>query len=239
MLIALDPENKVDMHEVLEPLNLELQGRDAGQRSGVRAPHPPGQRPRQPRHRDLHLAPVGDDAGAPGRARARRSCRGPGGSTPSATAPPPSRSTPRSRRTTRRSSTRTATSSPTRARSGAPGSWRRPRSRRTRACSCSPIRTASRDEAIRAAANELLALDVIHWLMGDESLLGRSRRPRPTCPITHTRKQDVLWFYSTIFLAPALVIGPGVAVTQAHAAAAPARGGGPSARRAQRDGRCS
>ena len=38
VLIALDPENKVDMHEVLGPLNLDVQGRAAGQRAGVRAP---------------------------------------------------------------------------------------------------------------------------------------------------------------------------------------------------------
>jgi hypothetical protein len=33
-------------------------------------------------------------------------------------------------------------------------------------------------------------------------------------PISHTRKQDVIWFYGTIFLAPALVIVAGMAVTR-------------------------
>jgi hypothetical protein len=69
------------------------------------------------------------------------------------------------------------------------------------------------DEAIRAGANELLALDVAHWLVGDEAFAGVASTEADV-PITHTRKQDVVWFYSTIFLAPALVIGVGVAVTR-------------------------
>jgi hypothetical protein len=32
--------------------------------------------------------------------------------------------------------------------------------------------------------------------------------------VTHTRKQDVAWFYSTIFLAPALVLGIGWMTTK-------------------------
>jgi len=32
-------------------------------------------------------------------------------------------------------------------------------------------------------------------------------------PIEHTRKQDVFWFYSTIFVVPALVLGAGFWVT--------------------------
>ena len=62
-------------------------------------------------------------------------------------------------------------------------------------------------------ATSVLALDVIHWLMGDEAFSGQTSTEADV-PITHTRKQDVAWFYSTIFLAPALVIGAGVAVTR-------------------------
>ena len=69
------------------------------------------------------------------------------------------------------------------------------------------------DEAIRAGGNELLALDLAHWLVGDEAYAGVASTEADV-PITHTRKQDVVWFYSTIFLAPALVIGVGVAVTR-------------------------
>jgi hypothetical protein len=69
------------------------------------------------------------------------------------------------------------------------------------------------DEAIRALANPVLVLDVVHWLMGEESFSGVASSEADV-PITHTRKQDVIWFYGTIFLAPALVIGAGVAVTR-------------------------
>jgi len=69
------------------------------------------------------------------------------------------------------------------------------------------------DEAIKVPGNSVLALDVIHWLMGDESFSGQTSTEADV-KITHTRKQDVAWFYSTIFLAPALVIGVGVAVTR-------------------------
>jgi hypothetical protein len=69
------------------------------------------------------------------------------------------------------------------------------------------------DDAIRAAANELLAIDIAHWLMGDEAFAGVAST-EVDVPVSHTRKQDVLWFYSTVFVAPALVIGAGVLVTR-------------------------
>jgi len=69
------------------------------------------------------------------------------------------------------------------------------------------------DEAIKIPGNSVLALDVIHWLMGDEAFSGQTSTEADV-KITHTRKQDVAWFYSTIFLAPALVIGAGVMVTR-------------------------
>lgn len=69
------------------------------------------------------------------------------------------------------------------------------------------------DEVIRVAANELMALDAVHWLMGDETFSGVTSTEADV-PLSHTRKQDVAWFYSTIFLAPALVIGAGITVTR-------------------------
>ncbi len=63
------------------------------------------------------------------------------------------------------------------------------------------------------AANQLLALDVSHWLMGDEAYTGLTST-EVDLPISHTRKQDVVWFYGTIFLGPALVIAAGFAVTR-------------------------
>jgi hypothetical protein len=69
------------------------------------------------------------------------------------------------------------------------------------------------DDVIRVAANQLMALDVVHWLMGDETYSGVISTEADV-PITHTRKQDVVWFYSTIFLAPALVVGLGMTITR-------------------------
>ncbi len=69
------------------------------------------------------------------------------------------------------------------------------------------------DEALPAGANQLLALDVAHWLFGDEAYTGQTSTEADV-PISHTRKQDVVWFYGTIFLAPALVIVAGLAVTR-------------------------
>ena len=62
------------------------------------------------------------------------------------------------------------------------------------------------DEAIRVGGNGLLALDAVHWLMGDEAFSGQTSTEADV-QITHTRKQDVVWFYATVFLAPAAVIG--------------------------------
>jgi hypothetical protein len=77
------------------------------------------------------------------------------------------------------------------------------------------------DEAIQAPGNELLTLDVMHWLMGDEAYQGLVSSEMDL-PITHTRKQDVVWFYSTIFLAPVLVIGLGWVTTKRRRKDAPA-----------------
>jgi hypothetical protein len=49
--------------------------------------------------------------------------------------------------------------------------------------------------------------------MGDEGFSGVASTEADV-PITHTRKQDVAWFYSSIFLMPVLVIGLGLLVTR-------------------------
>ena len=69
------------------------------------------------------------------------------------------------------------------------------------------------DPLIRLLGNGLLVLDPVRWLIGEESFAGMITSEADV-PITHTRKQDVAWFYGTIFLAPALVIAAGVAVTR-------------------------
>jgi hypothetical protein len=84
------------------------------------------------------------------------------------------------------------------------------------------------DEVIRVAANELLALDSIHWLMGDEAFQGVVSSEADV-PISHTRKQDVMWFYGTIFLAPAMLVGIGLGISKSSRRKKAAAGGGPAA----------
>jgi hypothetical protein len=85
------------------------------------------------------------------------------------------------------------------------------------------------DEAIVMPGNELLTLDVMHWIMGDEAYQGLVSSEMDL-PVTHTRKQDVVWFYSTIFVAPALVLGFGYLTTKKRRrkSAAPVSPGGAS-----------
>jgi hypothetical protein len=45
-------------------------------------------------------------------------------------------------------------------------------------------------------------------------------------PISHSKNQDVVWFYSCIFLAPALVLGVGLMRTRRRRAARRAPEGG-------------
>jgi hypothetical protein len=66
-------------------------------------------------------------------------------------------------------------------------------------------------------------LDAVRWLMGDEKFQGEITSEADV-PITHTRKQDVIWFYSTIFLVPALVVGLGLIVTRRRRGPAAGRG---------------
>lgn len=69
------------------------------------------------------------------------------------------------------------------------------------------------DPVIEFLGNAYLTLDGVKWLAGEESLMGEVNTEEDK-PIQHTRKQDVAWFYSTVFAAPALVLGVGFVVTR-------------------------
>lgn len=69
------------------------------------------------------------------------------------------------------------------------------------------------DAVIRYGANGLLLIDLARWLLNEEVFAGLIASEADV-PISHTRKQDTFWFYSTIFLAPALVLGLGFLVSQ-------------------------
>ena len=67
------------------------------------------------------------------------------------------------------------------------------------------------DELIVNRANSLLAVSLARWLAGDERLAGTINNEEDV-PVRHTRKQDVVWFYASVFAAPTLVLGIGTAV---------------------------
>jgi len=69
------------------------------------------------------------------------------------------------------------------------------------------------DAVLGFGGNSLLALDSIRWLLGEESFAGKTSSEADV-PITHTRKQDVAWFYSTVIAAPVLVLALGFVVTR-------------------------
>jgi len=64
------------------------------------------------------------------------------------------------------------------------------------------------DTVLGNPGNAYFVLDGTKWLLGDEAIQGETSS-EVDVPIAHTHKQDVFWFYSTIFLAPALALGIG------------------------------
>lgn len=70
----------------------------------------------------------------------------------------------------------------------------------------------------RSVGNTYLARDVVRWLGGEEAITGAVNTEEDV-PIAHTRKQDLAWFYSSIFVAPALVLGAGFFMTRRRRAA--------------------
>jgi hypothetical protein len=57
--------------------------------------------------------------------------------------------------------------------------------------------------------NQLLVVDALRWLGGEESFAGEVNSEEDV-RIEHTQHKDLVWFYATIFGAPALVLGLGL-----------------------------
>lgn len=76
---------------------------------------------------------------------------------------------------------------------------------------------------VKAPNNPLLFLDPVRWLGGEESFAGEVNVEEDV-RIEHTKKGDQLWFYGTIFGAPALVLGVGLVLGRSSRRAL-ARGG--------------
>jgi hypothetical protein len=61
--------------------------------------------------------------------------------------------------------------------------------------------------------NAYLALDAIRWLAGEAQAAGVINNEEDV-PVAHTRKQDVVWFYGSVFAAPLAVLGIGFLMTR-------------------------
>jgi hypothetical protein len=69
------------------------------------------------------------------------------------------------------------------------------------------------DLIIKNRANAYLAFDVVRWLLGEAETQGAPNNESDV-PVRHTRKQDSFWFYSSVFMAPALILLAGYVVTR-------------------------
>jgi len=69
------------------------------------------------------------------------------------------------------------------------------------------------DLLIHNRANAMLAFDGIRWLLGEPESTGPINSEEDV-PVRHTRKQDVFWFYSSVFAAPSLVLLAGWVATR-------------------------
>lgn len=69
------------------------------------------------------------------------------------------------------------------------------------------------DIAMQNAGNQMLFADGMHWLGRDENISGAVATEEDV-PISHSRKQDVAWFYLTSFVPPALLVALGFVITR-------------------------
>jgi hypothetical protein len=60
--------------------------------------------------------------------------------------------------------------------------------------------------------NRTFALDSVRWLLGEDAI--GAPTSEVDVPMQHSRGQDVLWFYATLFLAPAVALTAGLVLTR-------------------------
>ena len=65
----------------------------------------------------------------------------------------------------------------------------------------------------RSVGNTYLVRDGIRWLGGQESLSGTITTEEDV-PVAHTRDQDKVWFYTSTFAAPVIVLGLGFVMSR-------------------------
>ncbi len=71
---------------------------------------------------------------------------------------------------------------------------------------------------MNAPSNRVFLVDAARWLVGEESYAGEINSEEDV-RIEHTKEKNVFWFYSTIFGAPAAVLGLGLFVARRNRAA--------------------
>jgi hypothetical protein len=70
------------------------------------------------------------------------------------------------------------------------------------------------DRALRLnPGNRAFVLDVFRWLGGEERFSGQVSSEEDM-PVSHTKKEDLIWFYLSIFAMPAAVLGFGFVMTR-------------------------
>lgn len=67
------------------------------------------------------------------------------------------------------------------------------------------------DGLLQSRANQLFMIDALNWLSGREAYSGEQSSEEDV-KIEHSKKEDILWFNSTILIMPLLVLGFGYAV---------------------------
>jgi hypothetical protein len=61
--------------------------------------------------------------------------------------------------------------------------------------------------------NQILFVDSVRWLVGEQSVAGPPNTEEDK-RISHTKQQDLSWFYATIFGAPGLVLASGLLISR-------------------------
>lgn len=72
---------------------------------------------------------------------------------------------------------------------------------------------AATDAALGHEPNIVLVLDALRWLGGEESFSGAVSSAEDV-RIEHTKEKDLIWFYATIFGAPAAVLAVGLGIVR-------------------------
>jgi gliding motility-associatede transport system auxiliary component len=69
------------------------------------------------------------------------------------------------------------------------------------------------DQVLRNPGNVTIVVDTLRWLVGEADIAGPPESEEDV-RIEHTRDEDVVWFYGTIFAVPVVVLGAGLGSIQ-------------------------